>query len=83
MEKYVISKEKLRTDGKYESEPLKILDSYDEAFAEAEEMYSNMSEEERKAYSVWVGEIREEDLEIPGDWLSYKEFFVLAEFPEK
>lgn len=79
MKKYVIAKE----DNRLESEPLKILDSYDEAFAEAEEMYSNMSEEERKAYSVWVGEIREEDLEIPGDWLSFKEVSVLAEFPEK
>ena len=78
MKKYVIAKE----DNRLVSEPLKILDSYDEAFAGAEEMYINMSEEERTAYSVWVGEIKEEDLETPGDWLSFKEVSVLAEFPE-
>ena len=78
MEKYMIVKE----DDKLVYEQLKILDSYDEAFAEAEEMYASMSEEERTAYSVWVGEIREEDLQVPEDWLSFKEVSVLAEFPE-
>ena len=83
MEKYVISKEKLRADGKYESEPLKILDDYDEAFAEADELYADMTEEEKKTSIVSVGEIQEEYLDVPSDWLSYSELDILAEFPEK
>ena len=72
MEKYVVLLETLVDGEPDECTLLEIYDTTEEAYERAQEEFDSLTEEELEDHDVAVGQIKEEDLDDPNDWNSYK-----------
>jgi hypothetical protein len=72
MVKYVVLLETMKDDDLDESEVLAVCDTEDEAQKAAQKRFEDLDDDYLENHDIAVGEVKEEDLEDPEDWESFK-----------
>lgn len=72
MVKYLVLLETLKDGDLDESEVLAVCDTEEEANSVAQNKFEDMDDDYLEDHDIAVGEVKEEDLEDPDDWESFK-----------
>ncbi|SEM38061.1 hypothetical protein SAMN04487770_1368 [Butyrivibrio sp. ob235] len=81
--KYVVLLDTLKDGEMNESESLGFYDTREEADQMAVNKLADMSEDYLKNHEVSVGEVRDDSLDDPEDWNSFREVEVVSVFPNE
>lgn len=83
MNKYVVLLESIKDNELDESDVLAICDTEEEAQQIAQKKFENLDDDYLENHDIAVGEVKEEDLDDPSDWESFKAVEVITVYEKE